>query len=292
MDKVAFIGFGEAARAFAGGRGWRGPSAAFDVKSLDSRTRDEVERAAAEAGVALARSAAGAVADAPLVLSLVTAHQALAAAEAAAPHLAPGALYCDMNSVAPDTKARAAAAVERAGAGYVDVAVMAPVRPARLAAPLLVAGPHAAAAAGALGARGFADVRALSGAVGTAAAVKMIRSVMVKGVEALAAECLLAAEAAGVRTEVLASLDTSERAAPWAERADYHLDRMMAHGLRRAEEMREVVRTLEALGVDPAMSRGTAARQHAIGALRLTPPQGLGAKLRLLAAPTALEDAA
>lgn len=289
MEKAAFIGFGEAGRAFAG---LRGPASAFDLKLLDAAARAEVERAVEEAGVAVSPSTADAVRDAGLVLSVVTADQAVRAAEAAAPALTAGALYCDMNSVAPDTKRRAAAIVEAAGARYVDVGVMAPVRPAGLAVPLLVSGPQAEAAVAALTERGFTDVRAVGVAVGAASAVKMIRSVMVKGMEALTVECMLAADAAGVRDEVLRSLDASARSGPAAARADYDLDRVMTHGLRRAAEMEEVVRTLDALGVGSAMSRATVERQRAVGALRLSPPPGLDAKLARLRPAARRRDAA
>jgi hypothetical protein len=106
--------------------------------------------------------------------------------------------------------------------------------------------------------------------------------VMVKGLEALTAECFLAAEAAGVRDAVAASLDASWREESWAAKADYNLERMMEHGTRRAAEMEEVVRTLDALGTGSAMSRSTAARQRTIGGMRTTPPAGLVMKLRSL----------
>ncbi len=186
-----------------------------------------------------------------------------------------------MNSVAPDTKRAAAAAIGSA-ARYVAVAVMAPVHPARLAVPLLVSGPYAAAGEAALRAIGFADVRIAGPAIGDASSIKMIRSVMVKGIEALSAECILAAEAAGVREAVVASLDASWPGADWARRFDYNLDRMMVHGLRRAAEMEEVVKTLDALGTGSAMTRGTVDRQRAIGRLAAPPAGGLLAKLRAL----------
>ena len=204
------------------------------------------------------------------------------AAAAACTGIAPGTLWFDMNSVAPDTKRAAAEHVEKRGGRYVDVAVMAPVHPKRTAVPLLVGGPHAAAGAAILCALGFSAVETIAGPVGSASAVKMIRSVMVKGIEALSAECVLAADAAGVREAVIASLDASWPGAEWQTRFDYNLDRMMVHGLRRAAEMEEVVATLDSLGTGAAMSRGTVARQRAIGGLALTPPDGLDAKLAAL----------
>lgn len=276
------IGFGEAASAFAVGRRREIRIAAYDRKTDNSGQRAAMLADYSRAGVDGCETPAAALVDAAAVLSLVTSDQALAAAQVCARHLSAGSLWLDMNSVAPGTKRAAAHAVEAAGGRYADVAVMAPVHPARRDVPLLVCGPHAEAAITMLGAIGFTRVRAVEGGIGTASAIKMIRSVMVKGIEALTAECVFAAEAAGVRAELLASLDASESARPWAERADYNLDRMIVHGTRRAAEMEEVVKTLDALGTGSAMSRGTVERQRALGAAGIDPPEGLDAKLAAL----------
>ena len=273
-NAVSFVGFGEAGQAFA-----RPGDAAFDRKTDDLGTRAAKLADYAAAGVKGCETARQALAGAAVVLSLVTADEALAAAQGDAALLEPGALWLDMNSVAPGTKRAAAAAIEAAGGRYADVAVMAPVEPARLAVPLLVAGPHAADAAAALAGIGFTKVEIAGPKVGDASAIKMIRSVMVKGIEALTAECVLAAERAGVTEAVLASLDASWKAQGWGERADYNLDRMLAHGTRRAAEMEEVAKTLAELGIDPAMTRGTIARQRELGALGGNVPPGLAAKL-------------
>ena len=258
MDfKLALIGFGEAGSTFAAAAEWGGKARGWDI--LPERCA-----AMAGAGVIAASNAAQALAGADLVLSLVTADAALAAAQNYAPLIKPGALWCDMNSVAPDTKRLAALAVEASGGRYVDVAVLAPVNPARLAVPLLLAGAAAGEAELKLRVAGFTQTRVVGAEVGRASAIKMIRSVMVKGIEALTAEMMLAARAAGVVDEVLASLDASEKARSWRDRAAYNLERMVTHGARRAAEMEESAKTLVALGVDPVMTRGTVARQAAM----------------------------
>ena len=253
--ELALIGFGEAGSTFAGASGWGARAQGWDL--LAAR-----RAAMADAGVVAAASAESALAGAPLVLSLVTADQALPAAQTYASFLAQGALWCDGNSVAPETKRAAAKAVEAAGGRYVDVAVLAPVNPARLAVPLLLAGSAAEEAEGKLRAAGFTNVRVVGSEVGRASAIKMIRSVMVKGIEALTDEMMAAAQAAGVVDEVLSSLDASEKHQPWAARAAYNLERMHTHGLRRAAEMEESAKTLLSLGVPPVMTRGTVLRQR------------------------------
>jgi len=253
--RVALIGFGEAGESFARAPGWRGETRAWDVLP-------ERRAAMARCGIETGEDAASALADRAFVLSLVTADAALHAARDYAPLLPEGALWCDMNSVAPETKREAAAAIEAAGGRYVDVAVMAPVDKG-LAVPLLLSGPHALAAQPLLEALGFTNLRVVGEDVGRASAIKMIRSVMVKGIEALSWECVAAAEAAGVLDEITASLDASEKPVGWAQRFAYNRERMETHGARRAAEMEESARTLEALGVEPVMTRGTVQRQRA-----------------------------
>ncbi len=230
-------------------------------------------------GITGCDSAAQALAGAQIVLSLVTADQATPAAEEAARHIAQGALFCDLNSVSPGRKRRNAAAIEAAGGRYADVAVMAPVQPAALDVPLLISGPDAALAADMLRSIGFTRIQICGAAIGAASATKMVRSVMVKGIEALTAEMILTADAAGVTQGVLASLGGD-----WAAKADYNLDRMLAHGTRRAAEMEEVAQTLIELGIDPLMTQGTVVRQRAMGAmLQGAPmPQGLENKLTVI----------
>lgn len=252
---IALIGFGEAGFTFAEAADWRARASAYDL--LPER------RAAMEAaGVTACVAAADALADASLVLSLVTADSALDVVHDYAGLLAPSAIWCDMNSVAPDTKRAAAKVVEAAGGRYADVAVLAPVNPARMNVPLLVSGNCAEDAARLLRDAGFANVSVVGAEVGRASAIKMVRSVMVKGMEALTDEMMAAAQAAGVTDEVLASLDASDKPQPWAARAAYNLERMSTHGLRRAAEMEQSVKTLESLGVDPVMTRGTVIRQR------------------------------
>jgi 3-hydroxyisobutyrate dehydrogenase-like beta-hydroxyacid dehydrogenase len=257
MTRATLIGFGEAGQAFACGDDWP----AFDINPAKTRN------------VTLAEAVDGA----KIILSVVTADQALAAARQAAKLIEAGALFCDMNSVAPGTKEEAALLIEAAGGRYVDVAVMSPVYPTQRETPLLLAGPHADAALAGLVEIGFTNARVVGDQVGRASTIKMLRSVMYKGLEALTAECLIAAERAGVIDDVLDALEPD-----WSSRANYRLNRMMVHGLRRAAEMEESAKTLAALGVEPLMTLGTVERQRAIGMKAINPPSTLSEMLKAL----------
>jgi 3-hydroxyisobutyrate dehydrogenase-like beta-hydroxyacid dehydrogenase len=274
---IALIGFGEAGRTFALSGGWGASAHVFDIKTTDPLTADDKRVQYRDAGVTGYENAASALKARAAALSLVTADQAFKAAASYAQSLDRDALWLDLNSVAPETKRQAALAVIAAGGRYVDVAVMAPVEPGGMSVPLLVSGPDAQAGLALLSAIGFQNVRVVGFEIGQASAIKMIRSVMVKGIEALSAEMSLAATRAGVIDEVLQSLG-----ADWPKKIDYNLDRMMVHGLRRAAEMEEVVKTLNDLGVAPILTRGTVDRQRQIGQMNLDSADGLKAKLNIL----------
>ncbi len=252
---IALIGFGEAGSTFAKAAGWEAVALAFDINPARRAVMEE-------AGVVACATAECALSDADIVLCLVTADSALPAAQDCAGLLKPGAVWCDMNSVAPDTKREAARAIAAAGGRYVDVAVLAPVNPARMNVPLLLSGEHAGEAEAMLRAAGFAKTRVVGDDIGRASAIKMIRSIMVKGIEALTAEMMLAATRADVVDEVLSSLDASEKNDSWFVRAEYNVERMTTHGLRRAAEMEESAKTLIGLDIEPLMTSGTVKRQR------------------------------
>jgi 3-hydroxyisobutyrate dehydrogenase-like beta-hydroxyacid dehydrogenase len=218
------------------------------------------------AGLEPCDNPADAVAGADIVLCVVTADQAAKAAALSARHLAAEALWLDMNSCAPTTKQIAAKPVESAGAIYVDVAIMAPIQPRGHATPMLAAAANPDTVLARLTVAGL-HPKFIGTEIGRASTIKMLRSVMIKGMEALSAECFRAAVRAGVHDDVAASLDASEGGTSWATRASYNMERMAAHGVRRAAEMREVAKTLRDLGISPMMTTGTIAWEQQMGDL-------------------------
>lgn len=270
--RIAFIGFGEAAQAFT--RGWRETGAheiaAYDLLFDAGMTEARKKRAECDAlAVRAAPTTIDAVRGAELVFSAVTADQARVAAEAAAPGLGAGQLYCDINSAAPFRKVDAAAAVEARGARYVDIAVMDPVLPKLHRTPLLVSGPGATDAAPQLAALGM-QFEVVSARTGDASTLKMIRSIAIKGFESVTMECVLAAVHLGVDARVLPSVSkTLFRHADFESLANYVSERVAVHGKRRASEMREVAATLEHLGLPSSMAAGSAAHQQWVADAKL-----------------------
>ncbi|XDA99985.1 DUF1932 domain-containing protein [Sulfitobacter sp. LCG007] len=284
FPRLAFIGFGEAAQAFLAGWAPDDPAqvSAYDILSEDPGTRDLIQSRYAACGVSGHRTPAQALAGVGIVFSLVTPDQALAAATTGASALEPGTLWLDCNYCAPGTKRQAAQVIAAAGGCYVDVAVMAPVHPKRHLVPLLVSGPHAERAVEAL--RGLEMTPEIAGdKIGQASSVKMLRSVMIKGMEALTAECFLAARRAGIDKAVIASLEASDPDIDWRARGAYGLERMLVHGARRAAEMREVSRTVADLGLSGAMAAAASVWQDRVAACALASgPDELEARLDAL----------
>lgn len=261
MTSLALIGYGEVGQILAEDLRASGHSvAAFDLKLASTPTAAPLRDHAARLGVRLAADHTEAVRGAELVVSAVTASQAVAAAEACAAALAAGAFFLDLNSASPGAKARAAAVVEQAGGRYVEGAVMTSVPPYRIGVPLLVGGPQAEAACPLLSALGFVP-RLASERLGVASATKMCRSVIIKGMEAMLIESLTAARHFGVEDAVLASLAETFPGIDWERQASYFFQRVIEHGRRRAEEMREVAVTVREAGIEPWSAAGTAERQ-------------------------------
>ena len=259
LRRICLLGFGEVGQVLAADLRARGEVVAWDP--LFSTPSSSPSRAAAAGLARAARGATEAVTGADLVVSAVTAAQCVAAAADAAPALATGTVYLDLNSVSPATRARAASTIEGGGGRYVEAAVMSPIGPKRIGSPMLLGGPHAETLLPTLQAIGFGGATAFSPVIGRASAAKMCRSVMIKGMEALLGEALLAARHHEVEQVVLESLRDLFPGLDWRTLARYMIGRSLQHGRRRAEEMREVALTVDEAGVGSAMSRAATDRQ-------------------------------
>ena len=257
---VALIGYGEVGRILGEDLRAVGHTVTtFDVK-LRTAAGVPVRAHAGVHGVTLAASHAGAVGQAEVVVSAVTASQTVAAAEACARALPAGAFFLDVNSASPGAKIAAAEQVSRGGGRYVEGAVMTAVLPYRIKVPLLLGGPHADEIQPALDALGF-SAKVVSRQLGVASATKMCRSVIIKGLEAMVIESFTAARRYGVEEAMIASLRETFPGFDWDKQATYYFQRAIAHGRRRAEEMRETAITVREAGLEPFSAAGTAERQ-------------------------------
>ncbi|NPU10853.1 NAD(P)-dependent oxidoreductase [Bradyrhizobium sp. 83002] len=257
---VGLIGYGEVGKILAEDLRKDGVRvSAYDVKLADSRG-DAMRSHADSIGVTLAASHAELAAQADFIVSAVTASQDVAVAEACAAAIKPGAWFLDFNSASPGAKQRAAALIDGAGGRYVEGAVMTSVPPYRIKVPLLLGGAGARELAPLLNDLGFA-AKPASDKLGVASATKMCRSIMIKGLEAMVIESFTTARAYGVEDAVLASLKETFPGIDWEKQGAYFFQRVIEHGRRRAEEVREVAETVRDIGLTPWSAEGTAERQ-------------------------------
>ena len=260
--RIALIGYGEVGGIFGAALVKRGVAqvTAYDVLLGDASRAAGLRTRADADGVRIADSAAAATAGADLVVSAVTASATRDAAHAIARAMRPGTFRLVVNSASPRTKADCGAQVEAAGGRYVESAVMTSVPPYGLRVPMLLGGPHAAALAPTLAALGF-DANVASERFGVASAIKMCRSVIVKGMEAIVIESFVTARRYGVEDAVLASLAETFPGLDWEQSGDYFFSRVIRHGKRRAEEMREAAATVREAGLEPHCASAIAERQ-------------------------------
>ncbi len=260
--RVGLIGYGEVGRIVAEDLRALGlPHVlAWDRKLADGQGAELREHARAH-GIATAASAAELAGSCDLLFSAVTASQAVAVASECAASLRAGCWFVDVNSASPGAKTQAAQAVDGAGGRYVEAAVMTSVPPYRSKVPMLLGGAHAHELEPALRALGFAGARFGDARLGVVSATKMCRSVMIKGLEAMVIESFSAARAYGVEDAVLASLAETFPGIDWERQGAYFFQRVIEHGRRRSEEMREVARTVQEAGLEPWSAAGSAERQ-------------------------------
>jgi len=259
---VALIGFGEFGGIFASDLAASGIRVSvFDILFNSGQSRAAMLAKAKNANVRACDSLEEAIRSADLVISAVTCSAAAEVAGNSVQYLRSGQTYLDINSVSPETKREIAQILELSKATFIEAAVMAPVSPQRLKVPMLLGGTAAEAIAPRLRAIGL-NVTPVSTRIGVASAVKMCRSVIIKGLEALTVESLFAARRYGAEKEVLASLAATYPHMGWdGTLPDYIVSRVAEHGKRRAAEMREAAETLKKIGLEPLTALATAERQ-------------------------------
>lgn len=258
---IGLVGYGEVGRILAEDLSACGVNTilAYDTK-LNGPDAESICVHAQQYGVRLMSSHAQLAAGSDLVISAVTAGQTLAVAVSSAPSFCAGSWFLDLNSASPGTKIKAAALIDAAGGHYVEGAVMTSVPPYRIRVPLMLGGAGAAELAPLLNELGFV-AKVASEKLGVASATKMCRSVMIKGFEAMVIESFTAARAYGVEDAVIASLAETFPAIDWEKQGSYFFQRVIEHGRRRSEEVREVAATVSEIGLTPWSAQGAAERQ-------------------------------
>ncbi|WP_371371078.1 DUF1932 domain-containing protein [Sporomusa aerivorans] len=258
MMRLVLIGFGEAAYNIASGLKAEGLTdiGAYDINAENPALNGLIQKRAAEVGVILFNSLESAYQAGDFIASLTSANVAYTVAESIIPYLKAGQVYVDMNSAAPTVKADIAKIPHVDGVAFCDAAVMGTVPGNRHKVPMILAGDGAEKFETVFAQYGM-NLTVLDAEAGGASAIKMFKSVIMKGIPQLMFESFEAAQKYGVLDTLVGSLSGSLNGKMVEQLADTFIARTMIHASRRSAEMQDVVTTLESLGVDAAMSRAT-----------------------------------
>jgi len=256
--KAGFIGFGGAGFGLASGLKGAGVEEIHFHDRMQERQpfSEVIAQRAAKIGAVQASSLAELLGRVDLVISCVTGAMALSVAEEAAPHLTRRHLYADVNTASPRVKEEVAAIVEAAGASFCDAAMMGAVPAYLHRVPILASGSGARSFHDAMTPLGM-NIRIIGEKAGQASAIKMFRSIFMKGLLSLFVETLTATHHYGVDETVLASIAESLDGTPFLETARMQMTKGSVNAERMAHEMEEVISTLEELGVPSGMSRAS-----------------------------------
>lgn len=263
---IALLGFGEAGSAIARGLcaegGWRGTprpgnNAPRRVIAIDTALDQDARgvtlgKEARRLDVVIEGRYTTALSDADLVICAVQGEHALEAAKAAAPLLKKGAHYLDLCTVTGRMSDENRTSIEAVGGRYIDIAVMGGFFRQGIKAPMLVAGEDVEPVVAWMNANGF-EAKVLGPKPGSASSVKMIRSVLIKGVEALGVEAYVTAERQGILKEVMECMGDVDQAS-FGKFVGMLVQTHIVHAHRRWEEMGLVGQTLRETGVDPLMT--------------------------------------
>jgi 3-hydroxyisobutyrate dehydrogenase-like beta-hydroxyacid dehydrogenase len=259
IQRIGFVGFGEVGGIYSQDLAATGRAVVvYDLLFADAQAKSRMAEKAVAANVRIAGSLKELIEGVELVLAATTASSAVRVAKASSDFLKIGQTYVDMNSVSPDTKKEIDTVIRASGADFVEAAVMAAVKTARLKTPILMGGARAAWLADELQKAGL-DTSAASEKIGVASAIKMCRSVVMKGLASLAIESLFTARRYSAEEAVLASFDQTYPSMGWkGNLPDQLVMRSVEHSKRRAAEMRESAETVNLSGLTSRMAIGAA----------------------------------
>jgi 3-hydroxyisobutyrate dehydrogenase-like beta-hydroxyacid dehydrogenase len=267
LTQLGMVGYGEVGKIISSGLKSHMLSVhAWDLKFADEKAKTSELDHAKNAGIDAANSMQATCQASNFIVSAVTASQTLAVAQEAALHIRAGSVFLDLNSASPGTKQQAAKLIEAAGAHYIEAGVMTSIPPYGIRVPMLLGGVLSALLAPQLIALGM-DVKAVSADIGIASAIKMCRSVMIKGLEALVIESYATARKYGVEDHVIPTLAETFPSIDWQQTGAYFFSRVVQHGKRRAEEMRESANTVQEAGFEPYMATAIAQKHDWVAGL-------------------------
>jgi 3-hydroxyisobutyrate dehydrogenase len=252
--KIAIIGLGEVGRCYARALHAGG----LELEVCDARPSPAALDLAVEWRRPVHNAVGAWLHECDLILSCVTGAHALGVVEQCLLQAHQGAVLCDLTTASPETKRTAARRASESKVRYVDIAIMGAISLSLERTPLLAAGDGAAEFASVLNTIG-GRVKAVEGAAGDAIALKILRSVFTKGMEALSVELLMAAEKQGVREKLYEQLRDIDET-PLRTFIDMLVRTHVVHAKRRAHEVHDAAAELAKHGLPSLVLPGVESR--------------------------------
>jgi 3-hydroxyisobutyrate dehydrogenase-like beta-hydroxyacid dehydrogenase len=267
--RLGFLGFGEAGYHFARGLSQAGLSGivAYSRSGARSAPGDPLRKRAAEAGVELIADPRTLCERAQVIVAVTQGQAALPALRSVLPHLSSSHIYVDASTASVRDMEKAARLLE-GRAGFVDAAIMGTVPLNGIKVLTVASGSHARRFHALLAPYGM-NIGVLGGRAGAASAMKLIRSVFMKGLAGLLFESLEAAHRHGILEAVAADIAGSIDERPFAQNIRRFVCGTAMHAQRRVHEMGEVLALLQALGGSTRMTRATRAMISDIARMQL-----------------------
>jgi len=259
--KVGFLGFGEVGYEISSGLVKEGLTEIYAYDSLqnDSQRGLEIQTNAKKAKVTLLSNNTDVVTMCDIIMSVIPGAFALDAAKSVLNKIKPGKIFADMSTSLPSTKKIIDKLVNEKGGKFVDGGMMASLASTHYKVPIVVAGNGASDFIEALTPYGM-NIKKISDQAGDAISVKLVRSIYMKGIAALGAEMLEAANVLGVDKLVVDSISNTLDGKSFAFNNEYFVIASVWHGARQVHEMEDVTKMLEDIGVAPIMTRATKKR--------------------------------
>lgn len=266
--RAAVVGFGEFGSAIARGFARDGGADVFVYTRASTISAATLAERADAAGVTVCGSLAEALAGADLVISAVPASSASEVARACAGLVTPGAVFVDVAPQLPEAKEADAAVLEGLGARYVDVAIIGTVAADCYRTPMIACGSGAAAWKEIAGPLAI-EVTTIEGAPGSASLVKLLRSIYMKGRDSLVLELLLVTRAYGLDDTVVQSISGAKEQVPFPALVQRVMCSLALHAERRADELAKSADMIEAVGIEPLVTRAGVERLQRFARLGL-----------------------
>lgn len=269
--KIGFVGFGEAAYYISIGLKEQGVSGiiGFDVMYKDAERGKLIKKRAAEAGVQLLDSLRQVAENSDVLFVAVPSSNTHDVCIKVSKYLRAGMIYADVTASTPELKQKIWQVIKNKGVLFSDFAMMGPLPLNRHKVPVFASGNGTQALIDLMSPFGMI-IKKVGEEPGEASAIKLIRSIYMKGVAALMIEMLQASEYYNVSERVISSVADTINSTDFVSTMNRLVTGTAIHSKRRSDELKGSIQMLDEMGLDCSMSKAAKNKHDLITAAGLS----------------------